>query len=414
MRKENTPPDIRKVLLVGYNGANNTGSEARLLTIIKEVRMVFGPEIEITIPTLCKENLCRYIQEGPRLKIVTFPPVYFLAFHRLVKAHDLILLVEGSCYMDGWSSYLLWLWLWVTRCAHAMGKMVVAYAVDAGSLSVMNRKLVQLEAGKTNLIITRTQAAADRLKDWRINVPLEVTADPAFDFHPEPADRKLLKQFWPEAANGVIGLAAVDFYLWPVVFRLWGRNENCYRWPYYYSHSRQRRQARTTMAKGYAAFGDRMVEKHDRSFAIFCMEQLDEPFARLIQSLMRHSREIRIFSAREYNASQMTGLLRSLELLITSRYHAGVLSAAAAVPQIAISHDQRLLDLYRDFEIAGEYYLEHSSPNLFQLLEQRAEALLHNPLSQQELLRKNYQVHQMRARQTPKLLAQITNGQVSQ
>jgi hypothetical protein len=28
-----------KVLLVGYNGANNTGSEARLLSIIEDVRI---------------------------------------------------------------------------------------------------------------------------------------------------------------------------------------------------------------------------------------------------------------------------------------------------------------------------------------------------------------------------------------
>jgi polysaccharide pyruvyl transferase WcaK-like protein len=411
MRKKTTT-NIRKILLVGYNGANNTGSEARLLTIIKEVRMVFGPEIEITIPTLCKENLCRYIREGPRLKIVTFPPLYFLAFHRLVKEHDLILLVEGSCYLDGWSSYLLWLWLWVTHCARAMGKTVVAYAVDAGSLAALNRKLVQMEAGKTDLIITRTQAAADRIKDWQINAPLEVTADPAFVFNSEPADRHLIKEFWPEDATGVIGLAAVDFYLWPVVFRFWGSSANCYRWPYYYSHSRQRRQARELLAKGYAAFGDRVIEKYGRFFALFCMEQLDEPFARLIQALMRHTRKVKIFSAREYNASQITGLLRDLELLVTSRYHAGVLAAAAAVPQIAISHDQRLFDLYRDFEIAGDYFFEYSSANLFQLLEERTEFLLQNPLSQQALLRKNYQIHQIRARRNPELLTQIRNGQV--
>jgi hypothetical protein len=30
-------PEIRKVLLMGYNGANNTGSEARLLAIIQEI-----------------------------------------------------------------------------------------------------------------------------------------------------------------------------------------------------------------------------------------------------------------------------------------------------------------------------------------------------------------------------------------
>lgn len=414
VHKKTTYANIRKVLLVGYNGANNTGSEARLLTIIKEMRVVFGTEVEITIPTLCKENLCRYIKEEPGLKIVTYPPVYFLAFYRMVRVHDLILLVEGSCYMDGWSSYLLWAWLWVTHCAHKLGKLIVAYAADAGSLSAMNRKLVQLEAGKTDLIITRTQAAADRLKFWQINTPIKAAADPAFNFNPEPADHHLLKQLWPESAGGAIGLAAVDFYLWPVVFRVWGRNKNLYRWPYYYSDSRGRRRKRELLAKNYADFGDRMIEKYGRAFALICMEQLDEQFALKIRSLMVHSDKVRILSAREYNASQMTDLLRGLELLITSRYHAGVLSSAAAVPQIAVSHDQRLKDLYRDFEIDGEYFLEYSAPGLFQLLEQRAERLLQNPVPQQELLRKNYRIHQQRARQNPELLAQMLGYRVKQ
>ena len=39
-----------KVLLVGYNGANNTGSEARLLSIIEDVRAILGPKAIISVP----------------------------------------------------------------------------------------------------------------------------------------------------------------------------------------------------------------------------------------------------------------------------------------------------------------------------------------------------------------------------
>ena len=405
-------PNIRKALLVGYNGANNTGAEARLLTIIEEVRKVLGRDIEITIPTLNGDNLRRYITEGPKLKIVTVPSVYVVAVPGLVREHDLILLVEGSCYMDTWSPYLLWAWLWVTWCAIKNGKLVVAYSVDSGNLSGLNRKLVQQVVSKTNLIITRTQAAANRLKAWKVSAPLEATADSAFDFHPETGDRDLLNRVWPEAAKGAIGIAAVDFYLWPVKVRLWGRRENCYHWPFYYSDSRRRRAARETLAMNYARFADRMFEKHGRLLVFLCMEQLDEPFTRLIQSMMRHARETRIFSSREYNASQMTVILRSLDLLITSRYHAGVLSLDAAVPQIAIGHDQRLGDLYRDLEIYHEYFFEPSSPQLFQLVEERVGYLLQNPDSQQEVLRKNYQIHHIRAKRNPVLLAQLLNREV--
>jgi len=58
-----TVPRPPKVLLVGYNGANNTGSEARLLSIIEDVRSVFGPSAIITVPTLNEANLRRRVVE---------------------------------------------------------------------------------------------------------------------------------------------------------------------------------------------------------------------------------------------------------------------------------------------------------------------------------------------------------------
>lgn len=405
-------PEIKKVLLMGYNGANNTGAEARLLVIADEVRKLLGSEIQITIPTICSDNLRRYIKEEPNLKIVEYPTVYFLALYQLVKEHDLIVLTEGSCYMDTWSSCLLWAWLWVTGCAKRHGKTVVAYAVDSGFLSPFNQRLVKYIASKTDLIITRTRAAADRLKTWKVSAPIEATADSAFEFVPDHGDRNYLKRYWPEAEDGAFGIAAVDFYLWPVVFRPFGKSKNCYRWPYFYSDSRRRREDRSILAESYARFADRMIQKYGKPLALICMEQLDEPLADMIQSMMKHSSRVKIFSSREYNASQMTAILRNLDLLVTSRYHAGVLSLDAAVPQIAIGHDQRLRDLYRDIEIYDNYFLEYTSPRLFSLLEERAEKLMEDSSSLREILRRNSQIQRSRAKRNPEILNALLSRKV--
>ena len=400
---------VRKVLLMGYNGANNTGSEARLLAIVDEVRQVLGNQIKITIPTICGDKLRRYIKEEPNLIIENYPTVYFLALRRLVRENDLILLTEGSCYMDTWSSCLLWAWLWVTHCASKSGKITVAYAVDSGNLSEFNKKLVRHIASQTDLIITRTQAAAERLIEYHVSAPIEASADSAFGFNPDLSDLDFLKRNWPEAAEGVIGIAAVDFYLWPVVFRPCGKRNNCYRWPYYYSDSRRRRTDRKLLAAEYARFADHMIEKYGKPVALICMEELDEPFARQICSLMHHPQKSCIFSSREYHASQMTSILRSLDLLITSRYHAGVLSLAASVPQAAIGHDQRLRDLYSDLEIYDDYFMEYTDPWLFQLLEERANQLMRDPSAQQALLRKNSRIQSDRAKENTELLKQLLN-----
>ncbi len=120
-----------RVLMVGYNGANNTGAEALLLSDIEDVREVLGREAHITVPTLNEANLRRYLAEDPALRIAPMPTLFFASLRRMVRDSDLVLLVEGSTYMDTWGSPLLWAFLWATHCAAEMGKPCLAYAVDA-------------------------------------------------------------------------------------------------------------------------------------------------------------------------------------------------------------------------------------------------------------------------------------------
>ena len=192
--------------MLGYNGANNTGAEALLLADIEDMRAVLGPEATINIPSLNPANLRRYVPEGPRQRIPFLPTIFFATLRRLVRENDLIFLVEGSTYMDTWTSALLWAYLWATRCADNMDKPCAAYAVDAGEMhSALNRRLVRSEASKTDLIITRAKAAAERMRQWGVTAPLEVTADNAFTFVPDAQDRGLLRKEWPEAGSSVVG-----------------------------------------------------------------------------------------------------------------------------------------------------------------------------------------------------------------
>jgi hypothetical protein len=211
-------------------------------------------------------------------------------------------LVEGSAYMDTWTPALLWYFLWATRCADEAGKPSLAYAVDAGQLSRLDRWLTSRVASRSELIVTRAEAAADRLRSWGVTAPITVTADNAFNFRPDPPDVAWLEGWWPEGA-GAVGLALVDFSRFPVVVRPWGRPEDCYRWPYYFAHSPARRRMSRALAEGYAALADGIVARHGRPVALIAMEELDEPLARAVQERMRHGTRARVFSSREHDAS---------------------------------------------------------------------------------------------------------------
>ena len=210
-----------RVLLAGLNGVNNTGAEARVLAIIDDVRAVLGPDATITVPSLDVAATRRYIREDAHLHVVPVPSVYFAALRRLVREHDLVLLAEGSVYMDTWTPFLLYYFLWATHCAHALGKPCLAYAVDVGQASPLNRWLIRREASKTDLIVTRTHAGAETLRAWGVTAPIDVTADTALTMPTDPADEGWIQRAWPEA-TGIVGLSVVDFHLWPLVFRLRG------------------------------------------------------------------------------------------------------------------------------------------------------------------------------------------------
>jgi polysaccharide pyruvyl transferase WcaK-like protein len=392
-----------RVLLIGYNGANNTGAEALLLTDLEDLRSVLGPGARFTVPTLNEANLRRYLRESASLRIAPIPTVFVMAIDSLVRDHDLVVLVEGSAYMDTWTSVLLWYFLWATACARRRGKACLAYAVDAGSMSPFNQRLTRRVASTTDLILARSRDAAERLRSWGVTAPIVSTADNAFNFRPDPNDANWLLREWPEAEPGVVGLAPVDFHRWPVVVRPWGRRDDCYRWPYYFTRSLDRRRASAELAAGYSALVDRLVER-GKHVALIAMEELDEPFAVEIHRRLAVPGMARVFSAREHDASKMTVLLRALDLLVTSRYHACVLSLAGHVPQVAVGHDLRLETIYRELGLAPEYFVRAGDADALTTLEDRVGRLLDDPTLQTGVLRSGYVQHLGEARRNRELL----------
>ena len=392
-----------RVLLVGYNGANNTGAEALLLADIADVRAVFGPGARLTIPALEPGNLVRYVGDVPGIDIVPMPMIFLSTAHRLVAQHDLVVLVEGATYMDSGASALLWYFMWATRCAHAAGKPCLAYAVDAGELKPHNRWLVRHTAPNTDLIVVRSAAAAERLRHVGVDTRIEVTADNGFRFEPRAADAEWLREAWPEVDAAPVGIACVDYNLWPVVIRPWGRRADCYRWPYYYSRSPAKRAGSAALADGYARLADAIVERHDRAVALVCMEELDEMLAGRIHARMVHADRARMFSARQHDASQMTALLRSLGALVTSRYHASVLSIAAAVPQVAVQQDLRLRTLFD--EMGMPELCITPGAGMFDTLDAAVDRLLTDDGLLRARLRREYERHLAAARRNPELLA---------
>ena len=103
-----------RVLLLGYGGANNTGAEIRILTIVEDVRAAFGMDATITVGTVNPEKTRRFLPESDALRLARIPYVFPAAVWRLARDHDVTLLVEGSTFKENWSSALLYLFLFLS------------------------------------------------------------------------------------------------------------------------------------------------------------------------------------------------------------------------------------------------------------------------------------------------------------
>jgi hypothetical protein len=162
MKKEVIPTQF-SCFLLGYTGCHNTGSDVRILTIIDDLRDCFGDDVSITVASFYPENTAKVIPPSDQVTIARVPFIFPLKIFQLVIRHDVTMLVEGSCFKENWAKALLYLFLWGALWAKLAGKKCIAYAIDVGELSPLNRFLTRTICNKIDLLITRTEVARTQI-----------------------------------------------------------------------------------------------------------------------------------------------------------------------------------------------------------------------------------------------------------
>ncbi|MDA1212894.1 MAG: polysaccharide pyruvyl transferase family protein, partial [Planctomycetota bacterium] len=373
----------KSCLLVGYCGNGNIGSEVRMITIIDDLRIAYGDDVKLTVVSQNRKKTLQIISETETLRVVEIPFQFPLFFGWKVageiRRHDATLLIEGSTFKDNWSSWLLYAYLWTVLAARMFRKTCIAYAVDVGDMSRLNQWLTKSACSKIDLMITRTEIARQRLLKMGITSHVHAYTDTAFSYFPDEsnafapttiplaADEKAtIVKKKSETTRKKIGLAAVEFYHWPVKLKLFGPKKDCYRWPYFFTWTDERRAKSRQLVETYVRFVTDCVMQRKMDVTLIAMEELDRGICeQVLAGLPTEVRE-HVDTAFSGNVlpAQMVPLLRRLDYLVTSRYHACVLSMAGSVPQMAICHDERLESIYEELGIDEDYLIDYRDPHL--------------------------------------------------
>ncbi len=368
-------------LVVGYGGANNTGAESRTGEALKQMIAV-DSRIRLALTSLDKKQTLRYLSENERLHVEQINPVFIFSILRLVLKTDLVVLVEGSCFKDNFASALLWFFMYAADLAQRLGKPTVAYAVDAGKMKLANQKWARQVASKMDLIITRTQAAADLLQKMGVHNEIKVTTDTAFTQIQASTERidEILISNHLELSKPIVGIAFEELFWWPVNVNLWkaicGEKEDHYKSVYYHSWIKQDKQASALLKVNMAAYAEWVREKYQAQVVFFAMERLDiNPCLDVIGKMVTPTA---LFDSNNFNAAEMTGLLRRLNWLVTCRYHALVLSMGGGIPVIGLAHDERIKNIMQELGLKQDYFIDYQEENILEKLRIKTESLVAN------------------------------------
>ena len=362
-----------KILLVGYNGARNTGSDVRVAAIARQVKALFGADkVQLTVMTLDSKALEGYFDED--VELLEFSSFFPMDLLRACSRHHAAILCEGSTLKSTFANALT---LFMCEAAGIMarqGKPCLAYGSEVGKMEPFLEKAA---AGlcKDTYFITRTESSLAALK--RLGLRGHAGTDAAWSYDcavdASEAEELLRRQGW-DGVKPLLGLAVINPFCWPVraslakwfAGRLTGKLKGQYDKWYFFSDSPKRRKAYEAYIQSVAAAANAYIKENDAFPVLIGMERLDEnPCLALSAQLDRAGA---MFLSGEYAASVMAGILRRLDMLVTSRYHAAVLSMEGACPIVAVSMDERLDGILHELGLDGRYLLHTGEEGLAEKL----------------------------------------------
>lgn len=371
-----------KILLVGYNGARNTGADVRVAAMVKQFEKVLGKNvIEISILTQNIENFKIYFD--PWIKFILINPVYFKDVFDACSSHHMAVLCEGSTLKSKFANALTLCFCEAAGIMKNQGKPCIAYGSEAGQMDPFVRDIASDLCGET-YFIARTGPSLKIIHE--LGMSGHIGTDTAWTFPSGPkkwAEEKLRETGW-DGKKPIIGAAVINPFWWPVkpsltklarsyILDSWDYH---YRKWYFFSSSKERKKQMEKYLKSIAEVLDNFADRHGGHIVIIGMEALDLDACGRLQRLLKHPSEI--FPSQHYNGYQLCSILRRLSLLVTSRYHARVISMAGGVPAVAVSMDERLENIFGEIGHGQDYYLEVDEDNLMEKLDRAVETLWEN------------------------------------
>lgn len=322
----------KKILLSGYYGFDNSGDDAILKAIVKDIKEK-DPNVEITV-----------LSKNPKSTMETYgvnavDRFKFKEVIKAIKANPLLISGGGSLLQDVTSSRSLWYYLLLMYVAKFYKKKIMVYANGIGPINKkFNRYLAKKILDKIDLITLRDEDSFNYIKAMKVeNKNITVTADPVFTL--ESSNKARVAEIFLEE-----GIPLEGRYI-GVSVRKWKNTEN--------------------LEEIIANAIDYTLEKYGVNIILIPMHHPEDLEISLeIQNRVKGQNCYTI--KKQYSVEDIMGIIRELDLIIAMRLHSLIYAATQDIPMVGIAYDPKVEGILKSFNI--EYMCSVEDLNLDDLI----------------------------------------------
>ena len=338
-----------KLLLTGYNGTRNTGADVRVEEMIRQFRHIFGDDhIELSVLTLDPELTRGYFRTCKQLHL---PKVYPKFLYDTVHTHHGVIACEGSMFKSKFANALSTMMVGALGMAGIEQKLAVGYGGEAGQMDRPLQDFVQRYA-QDALVICRNRASQKVLSD--LGVQSSFGTDTAWTFEPPNLEigQTILKRHGWNGTTPILAVCPINAFWWPVkpdLTRAAMRklsdidDELHYGSVYFHADGPEQIAKQDHYINSLAQAIVRFQREHDVFIVLAGSEQLDRSACEALNDKLGSKWPIVVSD--ENDMFEMVSVLRCASLMLSSRYHAIVMTMAAGLPSAGVTMDERIANL---------------------------------------------------------------------
>ncbi|MDD2447405.1 MAG: polysaccharide pyruvyl transferase CsaB [Tissierellia bacterium] len=309
---------MKSVLLSGYYGFDNSGDDAILKAIVKDLREV-NKDLDITV-----------LSYNPEKTESMYPvkAVNRFNFRDVVcsiKECSLFISGGGSLLQDVTSTRSLLYYLTVMFFAKIFKRKVMVYANGIGPINKkLNRFFTRTILNKVDLITLRDNRSKEYLDIMGVtNKNIHVTADPVYTLEPA-ADSIIDNIFLDEKIPKEKPLIGVSIREWEKAKGL-----------------------ETNIAKAI----DYMIKEYNATIVLIPMHYPED--LNIGKDILELVKEDGCYILKKkYNVEEIMGIIKEMDMIIAMRLHSLIYAATQSIPMVGLIYDPKITGLLESIGLA--------------------------------------------------------------